>query len=128
MKSKSIISICLLICESFIFLGCSDNGQDRVKDVATRQLIKSYGHATRAALRDCGSGQMRIASYPSVFFKNPGWKEWRGPYLLGNPRNKDYFDIPITFSISNDQLKIVSAGRDGIFENTDDVIEVVRFE
>lgn len=107
--------------------GCQDRERNnQAWRLATRRLIDAYADAARRVLSDCGSDKMEAAKYPDIFFFNPGWNKWKGPYLLGKPRSLDYFETPIHFTLKTDQLLIVSAGPDKMFGTDDDIIASVK--
>src|SRR5262245_150544 len=86
--------------------GCRDKERDRQAwRLATRRLIDAYADAAKRAVSDCGSNHIATATYPEVFFYNPGWNNWTGPYLQGKPRSLDYFDTPIQYVVRTNELR-----------------------
>lgn len=71
---------------------------------------------------------MATATYPNVFFQNPGWENWRGPYWQGRWKTNDYFGNPIEFVTVDHRLKITSLGRDQELGTQDDIIEYIELK
>lgn len=128
MRSNFQRQFLLLAWVLLVFGGCSDNRFDRPRATATTNQIRLFALATQAALKDCGADRMATATYPDVFFQNPGWESWRGPYWQGRWQTNDYFDNPIEFVIVDHKLRITSPGRDQKLGTRDDIIEYVQLK
>jgi Type II secretion system (T2SS), protein G len=90
---------------------------------ANEQQEDAYCLAVKNFVRDCGVESLRTNKLPDVLFRNVGISNWNGPYLDGMENAPDVFGRQFKFESNDKSFRITSAGEDGKFETSDDVMK-----
>lgn len=88
---------------------------------ATRAQLNNVSTAVRLYIMDCGMPPTTAQGLDALM-KNPGVKGWDGPYLARKAALRDAWRIPFRYESTGSVFRIESAGPDGTFGTSDDIV------
>lgn len=117
MKQNQIFTFITLV--ALLLSGCSAMLQSRIEaqSAYTCSVIRSLNSALEIYRLDVGE-------YPSSLdnlLKNPGNKNWNGPYIAGDVVPRDAWGNPFRYEIIDTGPVVGSPGPDGIWGSQDDI-------
>lgn len=87
---------------------------------ATRAQLQNVRTAVDLYIMDCGVPPTTAQGLDALL-KNPGLKDWDGPYIAGKTRLTDAWRTPFRYERTGTIVRIESAGPDRAFGTTDDI-------